>query len=443
MNPIITQLFIQLILILINAFFAMSEIAIISLNTNKLKAMIEDGDKQAELLLKMVENPNGFLSTIQIGITLAGFLGSAFAADSFSGYVVSFMIQTLHITFIPKDILSTLSIITTTLILAYFTLILGELVPKRIAMQRQMEVSKLACNILSFLSKVTKPIVSFLSISTNIVLKVLGLSTEANEDSVTEEDILLMTDIAQEKQVIQPYESQWIENVFDFNDVYLKEIMTRTLDTCALEINTDFDDILQIIRQNRKLKQILIYEDKLTNITKYINVNDFLLNVTLTSPLPLTQLFNDCMYVPEVMKASKLFEEFKQLHIRIAIVVNEYGETVGMVTMEDLIEEIVGNIFEDSLEDSTMIKHIQENVYLVNGLCPINDLEDTIDQDFQVSTDIVTVGGLVLSHLENLPKDGSKFDITIDNLLFHILHVEHHQIKLIAVELPDKTKTQI
>ena len=198
MNSIVPQLLLQVILIFLNAFFAAAEIAVISLNATKLRKSAEDGDKTCARLLKLVEEPSGFLSTIQIGITLAGFLGSAFAADNFSGYLVNWVYQDLGFHALPVSVLDTLSVIVITIILSYFTLIFGELVPKRIAMQKSFAVAKFVYRVVSFVALIMKPAVAFLSLSTNVVLKLFGMKTEAEEETVTEEEIRLMVELGEE-----------------------------------------------------------------------------------------------------------------------------------------------------------------------------------------------------------------------------------------------------
>ena len=433
MDPLVLQLFIQVILILINAFFAMSELAIVSLNSAKLKNMEENGDKLAGVLLKMVENPNGFLSTIQIGITMAGFLGSAFAAESFSDYLVNWIYYDLGITIFSISTLDTIAIILITIILAYFTLIFGELVPKRIAMQKQMQVAKFSCRILMVVAKITKPLVLFLSFSTNLVLKLCHLSTSANDDSVSEEDIIMMADIGEEKGIIQPYESEWIENVFDFNDVYLKEIMKRISNEDTISTEDSDERIIELIKTFRYFR-IPVYQNSPSNVIAYLNIRDFFLNITSKDPKPTSSLFKNCLYVPEMMKAASLFEQFKEKKIDLAIVVNEYGETTGVVTLQDLLEEIVGNIFDEVNDKPHLLQKIQDNVYLADGLCGINDLEDELDMEFEHPSDVVTVGGMILSYLQTIPEDGSKFELNINGVLFKVLKVEKHQIKLIAIE---------
>ncbi|MCI5773937.1 MAG: hemolysin family protein [Erysipelotrichaceae bacterium] len=416
----------------------MSEIAIISLNPAKLKVMEEQGDKQAAILRKMVENPNNFLSTIQIGITLAGFLGSAFAAENFSDYLVVWIYDDLGFKLLSPTTLDALAIIVITIVLAYFTLVFGELVPKRIAMQKQLAVAKFSSKILLIVAKITKPVVNLLSFSTNAILKLCRLNPNASDEEVSEEDIILMADIGEEKGVIQPYESEWIENIFDFNDVYLKEIMNRIVDVALIKADDPKEKIIEIIGRSKNPK-IPVYQDNINDIVAYINVKDYLLNILQAKPLPLASLYKKCLYVPQMMKAANLFEQFKSQKIDMAFVVNEYGETIGIVTLEDLLEQIVGNIYDEVNENPRLIQKLQDEVYLVDGSCLINDLEDELDEEFEHPSDVVSVGGMVLSYLQTIPEDGSKFEVVIDNWLCKVLKVEKHQIKLITMEkLADK-----
>ena len=249
MQSVIQQLFVQVILIALNAFFAMTEIAVISLSGNKLKKMEEEGDKKAGALLKLVEEPAAFLSTIQIGITLAGFLGSAFAADSFSDYIVTWLYDGIGIRAVPLSVLNTLSVVIVTIILSYFTLVFGELIPKRIAMQKSMEVAKFACGVVSGLAKVMSPVIWFLSFSTNSILKLLHLKTEAEEETVTEEEIRMMVDLGEAKGAIDREEKEWIENVFDFGDATTRDVMIHVSDVTAFPVDASDEEIENTIRE--------------------------------------------------------------------------------------------------------------------------------------------------------------------------------------------------
>lgn len=278
MDSIPSQLLLQVILILVNAFFAASEIAVLSLNVTQLEKQADKGEKTAQRLLRLTKEPSGFLSTIQIGITLAGFLGSAFAADNFSKYLTNWIYYDLGLTALSINILDTISVIIITLILSYFTLVFGELVPKRIAMQKPYEVSKLSCGVVLGVAKIVKPIVSFLSLSTNAILKLLHLKTEANEESVTEEDILTMIELGEKRGILDEDESEWLQNIFDFDDTCIREIMTHSVDVMTLSIEANDDEIIQIIKETG-LSRYPVYENDEDNIIGILHVRDYLLNL--------------------------------------------------------------------------------------------------------------------------------------------------------------------
>ena len=264
------QILIQIVLILINAFFAATEIAVISLSANKLRKLEEEGDKLAPKLLRMVEEPAGFLSTIQIGITLAGFLGSAFAADSFSEYIVHWICVDLGVTALPRSAVDTLSVILITLILSYFTLIFGELVPKRVAMQRPMEMARLSCRLVSTLSVIVRPVVHLLSLSTNGVLRLLGMRTDVEEEQVTEDEIRMMIDLGNENGTIDANEKELLHNVFEFSDQRVGDDMTRAADVVALPVNATAQQVLDVIRTSG-LSRLPVYGSNENQILGVLN----------------------------------------------------------------------------------------------------------------------------------------------------------------------------
>lgn len=264
------QILIQIVLILIKAFFAATEIAVISLSANKLRKLEEEGDKLAPKLLRMVEEPAGFLSTIQIGITLAGFLGSAFAADSFSEYIVHWICVDLGVTALPRSAVDTLSVILITLILSYFTLIFGELVPKRVAMQRPMEMARLSCRLVSTLSVIVRPVVHLLSLSTNGVLRLLGMRTDVEEEQVTEDEIRMMIDLGNENGTIDADEKELLHNVFEFSDQRVGDVMTRAADVVALPVNATAQQVLDVIRTSG-LSRLPVYGSNENQILGVLN----------------------------------------------------------------------------------------------------------------------------------------------------------------------------
>lgn len=432
MDSIPSQLLLQAILILLNAFFAATEIAVLSVNKTQLQKRSENGEKTAKRLLILLQEPAGFLSTIQIGITLAGFLGSAFAADNFSDLLVQWLIHDLQITAVPVHVLDTISVIVITIILSYFTLILGELVPKRIAMQKPYEVSKISCGTVLFLAKVMNPIIRFLSLSTNIVLKLLHLKTEAEEDQVTEEEILTMIELGEKHGILDEDESEWLQNIFDFDDTDISEIMTPSVDIVKMSVDASQDEIIRII-QDSGLSRYPVYQDDEENIIGILHVKDYLLNLQ-TKEKAFTDLLTKPYFIPDSMRADDLFADMQNKNIHFAIAIDEFGGISGIITLEDLVEEIFGNIYDE--HDSKEFPHIQqitETQWRVQGSTDIDELSEAIGIDFPQDEDYNTIGGYIYSHLRSIPKDGTTKKIEIDNIIFHIIKIKDRRIKEVII----------
>lgn len=433
MDSVPQQIILQVILILINAFFASTEIAVISLNATKLKKMSEDGDKTAKRLLRLVEEPAGFLSTIQIGITLAGFLGSAFAAENFSQYLVDWIYNGLGFRGIPVSVLNTLSVIVITIILSYFTLILGELVPKRIAMQKPYAVAKFACPVVSAVAFIMRPVVFFLSLSTNAVLRLLRMKTEAEEESVTEEEIRMMVDLGEEKGVIDEDEKEWIQNVFAFDDTPARDIMTHSTDVEFISLHASEQEIIDTVKSSGK-SRFPVYDKDFDDVVGVLYARDFLM-ADAGKRRHLKGLLRAPYFIPESISADKLFKDMQTKKIHFAVVIDEFGQVSGIITMEDLLEEIVGNIYDEyDASEEKELEQLSETVWRVNGECDIESLSEELGVDSLESPDYDTVGGFIFSQLHTIPKDGTTFDLKFDSLIFHVTEIENRRIKEVLVE---------
>lgn len=432
MDSIPSQLLLQAILILVNAFFASTEIAVLSLNTTQLENQAEKGEKTAKRLLKLIQEPSSFLSTIQIGITLAGFLGSAFAADNFSEYFVHWIYDDLHMTSLSLATLDTLSVIIITLILSYFTLVFGELVPKRIAMQKPYEVSKLSCSVVLLIAKIVKPIVKFLSLSTNTILKILHLKTEAEEEQITEDEILTMIELGKKRGILDEDESEWLQNIFDFDDTCIREIMTHSVDVITISLDSSDKDILNIIKTTG-FSRYPVYNHDEENIIGILHVRDYLLNLQ-TQEKNLKDLLKPAYFIPDSISADDLFNDMQEKNIHIGIAIDEYGEMSGIITLEDLVEEIVGNIYDehDTTHESS-IQIINDHQWKVNGDVLIEDLSEAIQIPFPTHEDYDTVGGYIYSHLRSIPNDGSTKIIQTEYLTFQITKIQNRRIKEIII----------
>lgn len=430
-------LMIQAGLILLNAFFAATEIAVISLSSAKLKKLQESGDRTAGRLLKMTEEPSGFLSTIQIGITLAGFLGSAFAADNFSDPLTEWIYIDLGIKLLSPAALNTVSVILITLILSYFTLIFGELVPKRIAMQKSYEVARFSCAIVSTIAFMAKPVITFLSFSTNLVLRLLGMKTEAEEENLTEDEIRLMIELGKEKGAIDEDETEWIQNVFDFRDTSILSAMTREADIINLFEDSSDQEILGVIRESG-LSRLPVYTADHEDVAGILYTREYLLNLAAKQPKPLSQLLHQAYFVPESIHADDLFRDMQTKKVHMAIVVDEYGNLSGLITMEDLLEKIVGSIYDefDPIIDPEVEK-VNENLWRFPGDTPIKEVEEQMNIILPEQEEYDTIGGMLLSRLRTFPRDGSTVDVEAHGLSLHMEKISHRRIQSVLVKKLD------
>ena len=414
----ILKLVLLFLLIMVNALFAMSEIAIISLNDTKLQKQAESGNKKAAQILKLISNSSGFLSTIQIGVTLAGFLTSALAAQSFAVTLANAIGRTPIADVIPMAVINGVSTVLITLIMGYFNLVLRELVPKKIAMQKPEQVSFKVVSILMVVHTVAKPFVKLLSLSTNAVVRLLGMDPNAAEETVTEEEIRMMVDAGQEKGVIEHAQKEMINNIFEFDDIDVSDVMTHRTDMACVAADDHIND------------------DDLDNIIGIVYIKDLLkyIGTDLPEAESLTDLMRKAYYVPESKRCGDLFSEMTEKHIQMAIVVDEYGGTAGLVTLEDLLEAIVGNIQDEYDNEEEEISKINETTFTIEGTTDLEEVEELIPVQFPEG-DYDTLAGFLISQLGFLPEDGQMNTVVFQNVRFTILSVEDHRIEKIKVEL--------
>lgn len=418
------------VLVLINAFFAASEIAVITLNDNKMKKMAEDGNKKAAKILKLTENSSRFLATIQVGVTVSGFLTSASASQSFSGKLAN------ALSFLPfsQSMIHGTATVIITILLSYFSLVFGELVPKKIAMQRAEALSFQFVGILNATSTAFKPFISFLTFSTNVVLKMMGIDPNSAEDTVTEEEILMMVDAGEEKGVIGETAKDMISNIFDFNDITVNEIMTHRTEMVAVEDTASVQDVVNLSIEYG-YSRIPVFHEDYDNILGIIYVKDLLKYVgsSLGSEIRLTDLMRTAYYVPESKRCSALFTEMTEHHTQIAVIVDEYGGTEGLVTMEDLVESIVGNIQDEYDHEEEEIHKVSDNTYTVDGATNIDEISDLVGVDLPEG-DYDTIAGLVVEILGRIPKPGEHPAVTVQNLTLTVQEVEDRRIAKILIQ---------
>lgn len=438
-TSLIFQIVLLFILILVNAFFAMSEIAIISLNDSKMEKMAESGHKKAKQIMRLTENSSSFLSTIQIGVTLAGFLTSASASQVFAQRLTDAVSPVLPDS-IPVSLVHSISVVLITLIMSYFSLVFGELAPKRIAMQIPEKISFLAVGPLLFVAKITKPAVKLLSFSTNLVVRIFGFDPNSDEETVTEEEIRMMVDVGQEKGVIEDTQKEMIDNIFEFDDIDVSDIMTHRTDMYAVEANDSLQNVIDISVEHG-YSRIPVYDDDPDNIIGIAYIKDLIQYIGKSLPENgLRSIMRKAYYVPESKKCGKLFKEMSESHVQMAIVVDEYGGTAGLVTLEDLLESIVGNIQDEYDNEDEEISRIDDATFTIDGTTDIEEVGDLIGVTFP-DGDYDTLGGYIISRLGFLPADGEMNSLEFENFRFTVLSVEDRRIGKVKVEiLPSQLK---
>lgn len=422
------QLIVPFILILVNAYFAATEIAYISLNDAKISKQAKEENKKAIQIEGMLKNPSKFLATIQIGITLAGFLSSAFASDAFADQLAPFLNSILPM--INIDVWRGISIVIITIILSFFTLVFGELVPKRLAMKYYEKIAFSTIGVIKAISSITSPFVKLLTASTNMVSKIFGVG-EAEEEIVTEEEIKMMIDEGEEKGTIEEEEKVLLNNVFAFNDIIVSEIMTPRTDMFAIEIDDNVNELLDEIDEY-KYSRIPVYEETIDNIEGILFIKDILKAVKTGQKINIRDIMREPYFVPESKGIDELFRELQKSKQQMAIVIDEYGGTAGLITMEDIIEELMGNIFDEYDDDEIDYKKIDENTYIVSGSSTLYDIKRLLDVEIPEG-DYETLSGYLLEKLGRIPDESEKVVIEDVGLTFKIEEYEDKRIKYVKV----------
>lgn len=424
----ISQLIFLFILILLNAYFAATEIAFISLNDAKIEKQAKEGNKKAKQIQKMLKNPSKFLATIQIGITLAGFLSSAFASDAFAGMLAPVLNEWMP--FISIATWQNISIVIITIILSFFTLVFGELVPKRLAMKYYEKISFATIGVIKGISVVTAPFVKLLTWSTNLVSKIFGVG-EQEEEIVTEEEIKMMVNQGEEKGSIEENEKELINNVFEFNDIIASEIMTYRTDIYAIEMNEDIYGILDEIDEY-KYSRIPVYEETIDDIKGILFLKDILKLVSTRKEFKIADIMREAYFVPESKPIDEIFEELQANKMQMAIVVDEYGGTAGLLTMEDILEELVGNIFDEYDDVEVEYKRLDDNTYLIDGSVSLYEMKKILDIELPEG-DYETLSGYLIEKLGRLPEEDEHPVIEDEHLTYKIEEYEDRRIKWVKV----------
>lgn len=406
-DSILPQLLLQLVLIAVNALFAATEIAVISLNETKVRRMAEGGDRKAAKMLRMVTEPTGFLSTIQICITLAGFLGSAFAADNFSDKLVNWLINDCEVSGVSPSALDTISVIIITLVLSYFTLVLGELVPKRIAMKRSESIARAVSGLMIAMTAALRPIIWLLTVSTNGVLRLCGIDPEDNAGEVSEEEIIMMLDEGEEAGSIESGEKELIKNVFSLNDTTAEDVMVHRSQVAFLKRDDARTTLLNEIAESG-YSRFPVYGENIDDIVGILYAKTYL---TAQSRGERCEM-NDFLMPPRFVHASthinRILLDMQREHAHMAVVVDDYGGVIGIITLEDILEELVGEIWDESDEVIENIKERSDGSYDINGSTRLSDMCESIGCSIDSEAD--TVGGWVTEMLGGIPESGESFE---------------------------------
>ncbi len=437
-NKIILQLGLQLILILLNAFFAATEIAVVSLNENKVKAKADDGDKKAKKMIKLLKNPTRFLSTIQVGITLAGFLGSAFAADSFSEPLTKWVMETFNLQIGLANTIDSIAVIVITLILSYFTLVLGELVPKRIAMKNAEKLADKVSGIILFLTAILRPVVWFLTVSTNGVLRLFGIDPNEQEETVSEEDIVIMLDAGAEEGTLNKDNIEYIKNVFELDHLTAGDIMTPRNAIELISDDAEYSEIIDLIVTSG-YSRIPVYTETVDNITGILYARDFILKHN-DPDFKLSDAIFEPTFVPETVHLDALFKEMQMDHNHIVIVVDEYGGTAGLVTMEDILEEIVGEIWDEQDEEVENFQKVGKDEYKVLTTLEIDEFFEFFELNENEEIESTTVNGWVTEVCGMIPEEKYSFDY--ENLTITILVADEIKTQEILVKVNPKIQDE-
>lgn len=406
-DSILPQLLLQLVLIAVNALFAATEIAVISLNETKVRRMAEGGDRKAAKMLRMVTEPTGFLSTIQICITLAGFLGSAFAADNFSDKLVNWLINDCGVSGVSPSALDTISVIIITLVLSYFTLVLGELVPKRIAMKRSESIARAVSGLMIGMTAALRPIIWLLTVSTNGVLRLCGIDPEDNAEEVSEEEIIMMLDEGEEAGSIESGEKELIKNVFSLNDTTAEDVMVHRSQVAFLKRDDARTTLLNEIAESG-YSRFPVYGENIDDIVGILYAKTYLTAQSRGERCEMKDFLMPPRFVHASTHINRILLDMQREHAHMAVVVDDYGGVIGIITLEDILEELVGEIWDESDEVIENIRERSDGSYDINGSTRLSDMCESVGCSIDSEAD--TVGGWVTEMLGGIPESGESFE---------------------------------
>ena len=427
-GSLLLQIVIIIILTGINAFFSSAEMAIVSLNKNKLKILIEDGNKKAILLDNLLQEPSKFLSTIQVGITLAGFFASASAATGLSQYLSS-ALRPLNIPYSNQ-----ISMILITFLLSYITLVFGELIPKRIALRNSEKIALSSVGVVVFISRLFSPFVKFLTFSTNFVLTILKMKEDNIEEKVSKEELRSLVEVGKEHGVINEAEQEMIENIIEFDEKIAREIMIPRTKVFLIDKNISIHELFEN-KEIGKYSRIPVYENEADNIVGVLLTKDLMMEAYKKGfdNIKVADLLQEAYFVPETKNVNELFNEMQLEKKHITILIDEYGGFSGIVTLEDLIEEVMGNIADEFDDEDLSIRQLSRNKYLISGEVSLNDLNDNFNFELE-SKYYDTLSGILIENLGYIPEDNENIEpITINSVVFKPQRVKNKKIEKVIM----------
>lgn len=430
------QLLVLVLLTLVNAFFSGTEMAVVSVNKNKIKRLAEDGNKKAVLILKLFDDSTGFLSTIQVAITFAGFFSSAMAATGIS-QVLGAKMQALG--WPQSDVIS---MVVVTIILSFFTLVFGELVPKRIALQKAEGFSLFAAPIVYVISKMMKPFVNLLSAATKGVLHLLGMHSDKQEEEISEEEIRAMLQTGREAGVFNETEQDMITSIFLFDDKKAKEVMTQRQDIVGINLEEPAEKCMEEVLNSRHTK-IPVYDGEIDKIVGILSMKDYMIELLSKKPedIKVRKIMQEPVFVPESKLIDKLFKEMQRDRMRMVVVVDEYGGVSGILTIEDLIEEIVGDLYEEHEEVEEEFMYLGSGHYRVSGKMLLADLREELH--IKIESECDTLSGYLVEVLEHIPQeDELPLEVEVDGVKYTILSIQDHAISWARINM-DKEEKQL
>ncbi len=433
MDSIIFMILLQVALIALNAVFACAEIAVISMNDTKLERMAEEGDKRAGRLVKLTSQPARFLATIQVAITLSGFLGSAFAAENFSGVLVDWLIG-LGVP-VSAKVLDSIAVVFITLVLSYFTLVFGELVPKQVAMRKAEALALGISGLISGIAKVFAPIVSFLTFSTNGILRLMGIDPNAVDEEVGEEEIRMMVDAGSEKGTIDHQEREFIQNVFEFDDLCAEDLVTQRMDVTMLDMEDSMEQWKEIIFNTRHTLYP-ICDGSVDNIVGVLNAKEYFRLEDKSREKIMEKAVRPAYFVPNMIKADALFRNMKKERQPMAIVLNEYGGVIGIVTIHDLVEQLVGDLMCEEEEEEALIQQVSEDTWDICGAALLEDVSKAIGVILSCD-EYDTFNGLIFHTLESVPEEDEETELEIGRIHIKVMEIKNHQVEMARVTLKE------